>query len=124
MDMEIAFRRSIAEKPADWTTRLIFADWLEEQGRSAAAAFQRWVVERKTSPWSSETGKSWFWMSSGEENYYYLFPPEVPWYIFELLDAKPVHKGKLTRAFYRSEQRAWEDLEKAYLWWFKLRMGR
>ncbi len=40
-DMELAFRRDIIANPADDVPRLIFADWLEDAGRTERAAFIR-----------------------------------------------------------------------------------
>jgi uncharacterized protein (TIGR02996 family) len=40
-DMEQAFRRDICENPDDLGLRLIYADWLEEQGRTEEAHFIR-----------------------------------------------------------------------------------
>jgi uncharacterized protein (TIGR02996 family) len=48
-DEELAFIRSAAAEPADDTLRLVYADWLEEQGGealAAQAAFVRLQVER------------------------------------------------------------------------------
>ena len=48
---ETAFRRAIAEQPADRTARLVFADFLEETGGTTGAAraeFIRAQVEAET----------------------------------------------------------------------------
>ena len=50
-DDEAAFRRAIAEQPADRTARLVFADFLEETGDAADAVraeFIRAQVEAET----------------------------------------------------------------------------
>lgn len=45
--------------PDDWTLRLVLADALEEAGRSAESAYQRWAVENKIHPKSTDS--SWVW---------------------------------------------------------------
>jgi uncharacterized protein (TIGR02996 family) len=40
---EDSFLKAIDDQPYDSTTRLIYADWLEEKGDSESAAMQRWV---------------------------------------------------------------------------------
>jgi uncharacterized protein (TIGR02996 family) len=50
---EAAFLRGVAEDPDDDAPRLIFADWLEENGRADKAAFVRWEVELSRLPRSS-----------------------------------------------------------------------
>ena len=57
--------------PADWTTRLIYADWLEEQGDAAGARLQRWMVANKVCPervirsvYGFPTEEFWIWPRS------------------------------------------------------------
>ena len=40
----------IEANPADWDQRLVFSDWLAEQGENVLANGQRWQVERKKHP--------------------------------------------------------------------------
>lgn len=47
---ETAFLRSIMENPDDDALRLVYADWLEETGQSARAAFVRLEVEFNSTP--------------------------------------------------------------------------
>ncbi len=42
--MEHAFTDTLAANPADRTTRLVYADWLEEHGREAEASFYCWLA--------------------------------------------------------------------------------
>lgn len=44
------FSQHLDTHPEDWTTRLVYADWLEEQGRYAEAECQRWMVRKKRKP--------------------------------------------------------------------------
>lgn len=41
------FERAIDENPQDWPLRMVYADFLEDQGLDLDAACQRWMVERK-----------------------------------------------------------------------------
>lgn len=121
---ETAFLQAIADNPSDYVTRLIYADWLDEHDLNNFAEFQRFVAERggQFYPWpAADSGKMVCWHRTREENLLFLAPPEVPANVFSLLEAMPVYKGKLCRALYRSEFRAWCDLESAYLMWIGVR---
>ena len=41
MDLETAFLQTIAAAPADDTSRLVYADWLDDQGHAQRARFIR-----------------------------------------------------------------------------------
>ena len=56
-----AFEEMLDAKPADWTTRIIFADWLEEQGDHVAARGQRWMVRHRKKPYWDYFRKTWDW---------------------------------------------------------------
>jgi len=47
-EIERGFLHSLGEKPDDWTTRAIYADFLEEAGRFEEAESQRWMVDNST----------------------------------------------------------------------------
>ena len=47
---EQAFLRAVIENPDDDAPRLIYADWLDEQGQSERAEFIRVQVERRVCP--------------------------------------------------------------------------
>ncbi|MDY3560908.1 TIGR02996 domain-containing protein [Gemmata sp. JC673] len=50
MSDESAFLRLICEQPDDDTVRLVYADWLEEHGQTARAAYIRGEVELANTP--------------------------------------------------------------------------
>lgn len=50
MTLEDAFVEAIKESPCDPAPRLIFADWLDEQGRNKEAEWLRLDVRVATSP--------------------------------------------------------------------------
>jgi uncharacterized protein (TIGR02996 family) len=45
LDRRKAFEAELAAKPADRTLRLVYADWLDEQGDEVAASVQRAIAE-------------------------------------------------------------------------------
>ena len=49
MPNDNAFRRAILANPADLTTKLVYADWLQEHDDPVAAEFVRIQVELHTS---------------------------------------------------------------------------
>lgn len=64
------FEAALDEHPEDMALRLVYADWLEEQGLDGASQTQRWMAEHKHWPsyddaartwdWSFQSWKSWF----------------------------------------------------------------
>lgn len=60
MHTEADFRRKINRNPRNWTARLIFADWLQEQGDPRAAGY-RFMAERKLLPERWHVSKKWYW---------------------------------------------------------------
>lgn len=67
MTTEDDFQRMLDENPGDHTTRLVFADWLDERGDPRAAGYralgdQRRVVANRALWWSFVTrNNSWAW---------------------------------------------------------------
>jgi uncharacterized protein (TIGR02996 family) len=45
-----AFYRQLEEDPDDWATRLVMADWYEDNGEPERAEAIRWQVENKRRP--------------------------------------------------------------------------
>jgi uncharacterized protein (TIGR02996 family) len=64
-DLEAAFWTDIAEHPDDDSLRLIFADWLTEQGRELESEALRWLVREGKRPYLCRSGASedfcWDW---------------------------------------------------------------
>lgn len=56
MDRE-AFERALDERPDDWGLRLVYADWLLEQGEYDLETAQRWMAENERTPWSFDNGE-------------------------------------------------------------------
>jgi len=54
MSIEADLRRTILDKPDDDDARLVYADWLEENGDLARAEFIRIQIERNRLPWWRE----------------------------------------------------------------------
>ena len=55
------FERQLDDNPSDWVLRLIYADWLEEQGDNFAEA-QRWMAENKKCPeYRGAAAGEWAW---------------------------------------------------------------
>jgi uncharacterized protein (TIGR02996 family) len=50
MSPEQGFQADISERPGDDTPRLVYADWLEEQGRPDEAFCQRWMAKHGKYP--------------------------------------------------------------------------
>lgn len=53
------FERMLDADPRDWDTRLVYADWLEENGHEWRAASQRWMVAEQLAPDLRPTGVSY-----------------------------------------------------------------
>lgn len=44
------FEKALSLDPADWATRLVYADWLEDQGDAVGGVGQRWQGEMRRCP--------------------------------------------------------------------------
>jgi uncharacterized protein (TIGR02996 family) len=64
VDAEGAFWAQIEAASDDPASRLVFADWLEDHGRPAAAECLRWLVRHRKRPQHIEAplGDSWGWL--------------------------------------------------------------
>ena len=97
------FEETLLDDPAQWDVRLIFADWLEERGREAEGAFQRYVVKYKLVP---EPISSWY-------NWGHIRP--LPLYTFkhrEQVEDETIHTpAYLSDAYWRKQlEAAYKDL--------------
>jgi uncharacterized protein (TIGR02996 family) len=45
-----SFEQALDERPDDWTLRLVYADWLDDQGEHALARAQRWLAQEHKCP--------------------------------------------------------------------------
>jgi uncharacterized protein (TIGR02996 family) len=61
------FLAAIAETPDDPHPRLVFADWLEEQGRPGAAAACRWLAAGNRPEFTAGDPLPWEWYAHDEE---------------------------------------------------------
>ena len=59
------FEAALDANPADWTTRRVYADWLEENGDGDLANAQRWMAEVKVCPTIT----------------YYTFDGKIVWFV-------------------------------------------
>lgn len=77
-----SFSAHLDAHPDDWAHRLVYADWLEEQGRDAEAECQRWMV-REGVHWCPYR---WSWWS---EEYFpdVPHPGRLPLRVFNCIDA-------------------------------------
>ncbi len=64
MRVDKAFEAALNDDPNDWATRLVYADWLEENGFADYASAQRWMVEEKRQPVLGTGGWIWWWIST------------------------------------------------------------
>lgn len=57
--VERAFRETIEANTEDTAPRLVFADWLDERGRSGEADMNRFIAENGCGPWLVGAGASY-----------------------------------------------------------------
>lgn len=66
MTTEDDFQDRLDAEPANWQTRLVFADWLEEQGDQRASGYRALGTRRMVPSHGSRTeppGELWWWTS-------------------------------------------------------------
>lgn len=82
---ETAFQAALEEDPTSSATRLVFADWLEEQGDPRAAGY-RWMGNNGKYPKEATSllfiGESWDWW---RESAYAIGPSVLPAAVFDKL---------------------------------------
>jgi uncharacterized protein (TIGR02996 family) len=117
MSPEKGLLADIDERPEDGTPRLVYADWLEEQGRADEAFCQRWMVRHGKRP-GDRRGRphiqarySWGWWAEGMPDY----PPvprhaALPLLVFLALEKARYEVG---HRYYPGRQEAEAALRKA-----------
>lgn len=58
---EESFSHAIVSEPTDWFLPLIFADWLEDQGRDREALHMRFCAESRMRPALNRAGRLCWW---------------------------------------------------------------
>lgn len=93
---DTAFHAALDAAPDDWSTRLIFADFLDEAGRRAEAACQRWMAVNEKRALFSDDEALWY-----DDKIYGLgsYDPlsDLPTYLFEELtgiELVPIGKAR------------------------------
>jgi len=64
---EQQWQKLLDAEPADGQRRLEFSDWLEDQGRGAEAAVQRWLARARRWPNRSHTDATWYQEANVQE---------------------------------------------------------
>lgn len=67
------FREQVDANPEDWNLRLVYADWLDEQGRDVEASGQRWQAANRRRPY----GRQWSGPSYEMDKWLSHLPDEV-----------------------------------------------
>jgi uncharacterized protein (TIGR02996 family) len=93
-----ALLRAVCENPDDDTPRLVFADWLQENGEDARAEFIR--IQIRLEVWGEETYESWQeWQQLCRRKLQLYFAHEAAWRV-ECLAATGCHvEGEFERGF-------------------------
>jgi uncharacterized protein (TIGR02996 family) len=81
--LETQFLDDLKANPHDPVTRLVYADWLEEQGREAEAACERFIARHRIQPWQRRRGSLYHWHP--EPDVLTWFKYGVPRWVFERL---------------------------------------
>ncbi len=99
--MNKAFETALDDNPSDWDTRLVYADWLEENGFADYACAQRWMGRKKRRPVLGTGSWNWWWLSTK----YILREPEV---------VEHYHSCRITHKFFCLLTRSMEDRDIRY----------
>jgi uncharacterized protein (TIGR02996 family) len=83
MTTEEAFQADIQANPGDASLRLIYADWLQEQGREDLAIAYRWSAKHDFCPYVSPKGRIVGWHGT---------PPGPSWLPRFIFDFLPRHR--------------------------------
>lgn len=76
MDSEEAFQAALDANPADHTTRLVFADWLDERGDIRAAGY-RWLGRCEKYAEYFEDRDDWFWIALDDCYHRHVIPLDL-----------------------------------------------
>ena len=93
MTTEDDFQRMIDERPDDWQSRLVLADWLQERGDPRAAGYravavqQRRPLEGEKKHDDGKTHRTWWWYCPHADSPAYSMHNHVPRDWFDLLPA-------------------------------------
>jgi uncharacterized protein (TIGR02996 family) len=112
---ENEFEFLLAINQTDWNTRVIYADWLEEQGEHVRANGQRWQAKNKKHPrkWDKHNDTTlqaiknlWFWFDDQIDDWANCLPQ----HIFIEIGFQFPHSGYKDFRFYRTCKNAEIDL--------------
>lgn len=67
---ENGFIKTLDTNPDDWSCRLQYSDWLEEQGREVEANCQRWMADNQRHPFLMTSFSEWDWYPLGTSAIY------------------------------------------------------
>lgn len=90
------FERQLDTNPRDWLCRLVYADWLDEQGETGAAAAQRYMTANEVTPVSDDALDEWGWwaVGPGDAPGHVTYPGhELPNEVFGRLPRPPYYDG-------------------------------
>lgn len=81
MTTEDDFQRALDANPEDWQIRLVFADWLQDQGDPRAEGYRALGSLRRAPTWSaSSTAAGWYYArSTGYAVLPHMLPPWWVW---------------------------------------------
>jgi len=70
--------RVLEERPDDWDTRLVLADWCAEHEEPELEAVQRWLVEHRRHPVQEEDGHDWLLGTTRNSRHFLTKEPLQP----------------------------------------------
>ncbi len=82
-----AWDKLFTESPDDWDSRLVYADWLEDEGLSVLATGQRWQAAHKRHPAVDLRSETYEYHPHSVPNWktIQLRPPTYNWYSYDYL---------------------------------------
>lgn len=106
MNERAGFLNAICREPWEDTHRLVFADWLEENGEAERAAFIRWQCRgRFTNPYPRTSWRRWFhpWWAGRATRRHALVGEKMTLYIMKGYDIMHVTRGFVSRIDIRAD---------------------